>query len=97
MQQRSNEQDSHAVDAQNLIEHFGRDDEAIANLVGYFDVLIQMDLEQKSKERLDNEPNNISTTTPTVTRSRIQKGTLRSHKTRNRKIKTVKRKQGQSQ
>lgn len=39
------------VPSQGNIEKLGRDDEILANLVGYFDVLIQMDLEQKSKEK----------------------------------------------
>lgn len=50
MHEQSSEQDSR-VAPQDLLEESGRDDKAIANLVGYFDVLIQMDLEQKSKER----------------------------------------------
>jgi hypothetical protein len=32
------------------------DDEALRNLTGFFDVLIQMDLEQKAKQQADTKP-----------------------------------------
>ena len=84
MQQQSNEKDSRTVNAQQLIERFGRDDEAITNLVGYFDVLIQMDLEQKRKERDKSDPNNISATATTVPETTPQRMSIKSNKTRNK-------------
>lgn len=54
----SNEQDPSVEDAQRPIGNSptaGFDAEALHNLVGFFDVLIQMDLEQKSKERQRDE------------------------------------------
>jgi hypothetical protein len=32
------------------------DDEALKNLAGFFDVLIQIDLEQKAKQQADTKP-----------------------------------------
>lgn len=52
MQQQSNQQPK-VVTPQDFIAELGRDDVATANLVGYFDVLIEMDLELKEQERID--------------------------------------------
>lgn len=52
MQQQSNQQ-TKVVTLQDFIAELGRDDVATANLVGYFDVLIEMDLELKEQERID--------------------------------------------
>lgn len=58
MQQQSNQQPK-VVTLQELLAELGRDDVATANLVGYFDVLIEMDLELKEQERTDeNERRN---------------------------------------
>ncbi len=51
MQQSS--QQPKIVTLQEFIAELGRDDVATANLVGYFDVLIEMDLELKEQERID--------------------------------------------
>lgn len=48
----SNHQDN-VITLQDFIAELGRDDVATANLVGYFDVLIEMDLELKEQERVD--------------------------------------------
>lgn len=52
MQQQSNQLPK-IVTLQDFIAELGRDDVATANLVGYFDVLIEMDLELKELERID--------------------------------------------
>ena len=52
MQQQSNQQPK-VVTLQDFIAELGRDDVATATLVGYFDVLIEMDLELKEQERID--------------------------------------------
>jgi hypothetical protein len=52
MQQQSSQQPK-IVTLQEFIAELGRDDIATANLVGYFDVLIEMDLEHKEQERID--------------------------------------------
>lgn len=52
MQQQSSQQ-SKIVTLQDFIAELGRDDVATANLVGYFDVLIEMDLELREQERID--------------------------------------------
>ncbi len=52
MQQQSSQQPK-IVTLQEFIAELGRDDIATANLVGYFDVLIEMDLELKEQERID--------------------------------------------
>lgn len=52
MQQQSSPQ-SKIVTLQDFIAELGRDDVVTANLVGYFDVLIEMDLELKEQERID--------------------------------------------
>lgn len=54
MQQQSSQQ-SKIVTLQDFIAELGRDDVATANLVGYFDVLIEMDLELKEQERIDED------------------------------------------
>lgn len=41
--------------ATDKVEVFVLSDEALQNLAGFFDVLVQIDLEQKSKERSKNE------------------------------------------
>lgn len=55
MQQQSKQQPENVVTLQEFIAELGRDDVATANLVGYFDVLIEMDLELKEQERIDDE------------------------------------------
>ncbi len=50
--QQSNQQPK-PVALQNFIAELGRDELATANLVGYLDVLIEMDLELKEQERID--------------------------------------------
>lgn len=57
MQQQSSQQPK-IVTLQDFIAELGRDDVATANLVGYFDVLIEMDLELKEQERIDDERRN---------------------------------------
>ena len=52
MQQQSSQQPK-IVTLQDFIAELGRDDVATTNLVGYFDVLIEMDLELKEQERID--------------------------------------------
>lgn len=52
MQQQSSQQPK-IVTLQDFLAELGRDDVATANLVGYFDVLIEMDLELKEQERID--------------------------------------------
>ncbi len=52
MQQQSSQQPK-IVTLQDFIAELGRDDVATANLVGYFDVLIELDLELKEQERID--------------------------------------------
>lgn len=52
MQQQSSQQPK-IVTLQDFIAELGRDDVATANLVGYFDVLIEIDLELKEQERID--------------------------------------------
>lgn len=52
MQQQSS-QPPKIVTLQDFLAELGRDDVATANLVGYFDVLIEMDLELKEQERID--------------------------------------------
>ena len=61
MQQQSKQQPENAVTLQEFIAELGRDDVATANLVGYFDVLIEMDLELKEQERIDDERRNETT------------------------------------
>lgn len=53
MQQQSKQELESVVTLQEFIAELGRDDIATANLVGYFDVLIEMDLELKEQERID--------------------------------------------
>lgn len=54
MQQSS--QQPNLVALQDFIAELGRDELATANLVGYFDVLIEMDLELREQERIvENE------------------------------------------
>jgi hypothetical protein len=47
MHPQSNQQPSDAVTLQEFLDELGRDDVARMNLAGYFDVLIEMDLELK--------------------------------------------------
>lgn len=42
------------ITLQEFLTGLGRDDVATTNLVSYFDVLIQMDLELKDQERIDD-------------------------------------------
>lgn len=60
MQQQDSQQ-SNAISLQEFLAELGRDDVATANLVGYFDVLIEMDLELKEQERIDDERGNKTT------------------------------------
>lgn len=57
MQQQDSQQPN-AISLQDFLAELGRDDVATANLVGYFDVLIEMDLELKEQERIDDERRN---------------------------------------
>lgn len=57
MQQQDSQQPN-AISLQEFLAELGRDDVATANLVGYFDVLIEMDLELKEQERIDDERGN---------------------------------------
>jgi len=57
MQQQDSQQPN-AISLQDFLAELGRDDVATANLVGYFDVLIEMDLELKEQERIDDERGN---------------------------------------
>lgn len=52
MHEQSNEQVSPIIAPQENPVEFGRDD--LANLVGFFDVLIQMDIEQKRNQQERN-------------------------------------------
>jgi len=60
MQQQDSQQPN-AIGLQEFLAELGRDDVATANLVGYFDVLIEMDLELKEQERIDDERGNKTT------------------------------------
>ena len=60
MQQQDSQQ-SNAISLQEFLAELGRDDVSTANLVGYFDVLIEMDLELKEQERIDDERRNKTT------------------------------------
>lgn len=57
MQQQDSQQPN-AISLQDFLAELGRDDVATANLVGYFDVLIEMDLELREQERIDDERGN---------------------------------------
>lgn len=46
---------NNTVTLQEFLDELGRDDVAKTNLVGYFDVLIEMDLELKEQERNDED------------------------------------------
>lgn len=59
--QQQNSQQPNVVSLQEFLAELGRDDVATANLVGYFDVLIEMDLELKEQERIDDERRNETT------------------------------------
>lgn len=59
--QQQNSQQPNAISLQEFLAELGRDDVATANLVGYFDVLIEMDLELKEQERIDDERGNKTT------------------------------------
>lgn len=59
--QQQNSQQPNVVSLQEFLVELGRDDVATANLVGYFDVLIEMDLELKEQERIDDERRNETT------------------------------------
>lgn len=51
MQPQNSQQQPNVITLQEFLAELGRDDVATANLVGYFDVLIEMDLELKELER----------------------------------------------
>lgn len=57
MQQQDSQQPN-AISLQDFLAELGRDDVATANLVGYFDVLIEMDLELREQEKIDDERGN---------------------------------------
>lgn len=57
MHQESSQQPNKNVALQDFIAELGRDEEAKANIVGYLDVLIEMDLELKEQERIDENGN----------------------------------------
>ena len=59
MHPQSNQQPNNAVTLQEFLDELGRDDVARMNLAGYFDVLIEMDLELKEQER--NDDNGLQT------------------------------------
>ena len=59
--QQQNSQQPNVVSLQEFLAELGRDDVATADLVGYFDVLIEMDLELKEQERIDDERRNETT------------------------------------
>ena len=59
--QQQDSQPPNAISLQEFLAELGRDDVATANLVGYFDVLIEMDLELKEQERIDDERGNKTT------------------------------------
>ena len=51
MHEQTSQQPNNIIALQDFLAELGRDDLATANLVGYFDVLIEMDLELKDKEK----------------------------------------------
>ncbi|MCC7288986.1 hypothetical protein IT414_01160 [bacterium] len=53
MHEQTNQQPKSFIALQDFLAQLGRDELATANLVGYFDVLIEMDLELKEQERID--------------------------------------------
>lgn len=53
MHEQSKQQPKDAVALQEFLAELGRDDVALANLAGYFDVLIEMDFEQKERDQED--------------------------------------------
>ena len=83
MHEQSNEQDSRTIVPQEITEVLGRDENAIANLVGFFDVLIQMDIEHIRKERTTDELRNISAAATRSTEGSEQRSPLTGRKTRN--------------
>lgn len=58
-------------------------EQAIRNLVGFFDVLIQMDFAQKQrKERISDESISISAAVTAASSGAVQGSSLQSHKAR---------------
>lgn len=53
MHEQANKQSNNIIALQDFIAQLGRDELATANLVGYFDVLIEMELELKEQERIN--------------------------------------------
>lgn len=51
MHEQTSQQSNNIITLQDFLAELGRDDVARINLVGYFDVLIEMDLELKERER----------------------------------------------
>lgn len=51
MHEQTSQQSNNIIALQDFLAELGRDDLAKANLVGYLDVLIEMDLELKEIER----------------------------------------------
>lgn len=51
MHEQTSQQSNNIITLQDFLAELGRDDVARINLAGYFDVLIEMDLELKERER----------------------------------------------
>lgn len=51
MHEQRNQPKDNVVSYQDFLDGLGRDDEALANLAGFFDVLIEMNLEHEDEER----------------------------------------------
>lgn len=60
-----------ATTAEQMLEQLGQDDVATMNLVGFFDVLIEMDLEYQANKQRGNENGKPDETSPD---ERIQRG-----------------------
>ena len=73
MQQQSNDEPvlESATTAEQMLEQLGQDDVATMNLVGFFDVLIEMDLEYQANKQRGNENGKPDETSPD---ERIQRG-----------------------
>jgi hypothetical protein len=79
MHEQSNEEISRTIVPQKITEELGLDDEAIANLVGFFDVLIQMDIEQRSKERSSDGPEKVAGKSSGVDKRGVQRSPFPSN------------------
>lgn len=53
MHEHTSQQFNNIITLEEFLEELSRDDLAKANLAGYFDVLVEMDLELKEQERND--------------------------------------------